>query len=122
MLRDASSAIQNTELQHDDFEILLNSARAGDVVYCDPTYTVTHDSNGFIRYNERNFSWADQERLAAAAARAKRRGATTIVSNAHHSEIKKIYRHAELRKLSRWSTLSADPSKRRLVHEYLAIL
>jgi DNA adenine methylase len=91
-------------------------------VYCDATYTVAHDQNGFVRYNERNFSWSDQERLARAAARAGRRGATVIVSNAHHHEIKKIYRNATFQTLTGQSTLSADPSRRRTVHEYLIVL
>jgi len=122
ILRNASLALHTAKLMLSDFEAILNEARGGDVVYCDPTYTVTHDQNGFIRYNEQSFSWSDQERLATAAARARRRGAAVIVSNAHHEEVRKIYRRATLWTLTRKSTLSADPSKRRTVYEYLIIL
>jgi len=122
ILEDASAALNRAELKQGDFEAVINAARRGDVVYCDPTYTVTHDQNGFVRYNERNFSWSDQERLAKAAMRAGRRGATVIVSNAHHKEIRKIYRNANFQTLTRQSTLSADPSKRRIVREYLIVL
>jgi DNA adenine methylase len=122
ILKDASAALRSAELIHSDFEAVMDAALSGDVVYCDPTYTVTHDQNGFVRYNERNFSWSDQERLSRAAWRARGRGAIVIVSNAHHREIKKMYRSGKFLKLTRQSTLSANPSKRRAVHEYLIIL
>ena len=122
LLKNSSNALQSAELKESDFEVALKSAKTGDVVYCDPTYTVTHDHNGFVRYNEQNFSWTDQERLARAAVQARRRGVSIIVSNAHHEEIKKLYQFATLRTLTRQSTLSADPLKRRTVHEYLIIL
>jgi len=122
LLRGASAALRGTDLCTCDFEFVLDAARAGDVVYCDPTYTVTHNNNGFRRYNEKNFSWEDQERLAKAAARATRRGASVLVSNAHHFEIFRLYRGSQFLSLARPSTLSADPSKRREVTEFLIIV
>src|SRR2546427_5998753 len=122
LLKDASVALRGADLCACDFEFVINAARAGDVVYCDPTYTVTHDNNGFKRYNEKNFSWEDQERLAKAAVRATRRGASVLVSNAHHFEIFRLYRGAQFLSLARPSTLSADPDKRREVSEYLIIV
>jgi DNA adenine methylase len=89
------------------------------VVYCDPTYTVAHDQNGFIRYNERNFSWADQERLADAAFRAAARGAVVIITNAHHPSIKRLYRGARFESLRRVSTITPLPALRRPVQELL---
>ena len=122
ILRDAAAALKGVALVKSDFEAVLDSAAAGDVAYCDPTYTVTHDQNGFIRYNERNFSWSDQERLAKAAFCAARRGAGVIVSNAHHREVRKLYRNARFETLARHSALSPEPSKRRVVKEYLIAL
>lgn len=46
-----------------DFEATLDSARAGDFVFVDPPYTVKHNLNGFLKYNDKIFSWADQLRL-----------------------------------------------------------
>jgi DNA adenine methylase len=122
ILREASAALKNAELREADFETALEQAGPGDVVYCDPTYTVTHDQDGFIRYNNRNFSWADQERLAKAASRASRRNATIIISNAHHPEIRRLYTRATFETLARFSTLCPDPSRRRSVLEYLITL
>jgi DNA adenine methylase len=118
----AADALQGAELQCADFQQLLRRARAGDVVYCDPTYTVAHDNNGFVRYNERNFSWSDQNRLADAAAVASGRGATVVVSNAHHVSVRALYREATATVLHRRSSVSRVISGRREVSEYLFIL
>jgi DNA adenine methylase len=100
----------------------MQYAGEGDVVYCDPTYTVAHDNNGFVRYNERNFSWADQQRLARAATAARNRGAVVIVSNAYHDSIRALYQDARQKTLHRLSRISAEPANRRPVSEYLLVL
>lgn len=92
ILQACAAALQHTELVNADFEHLILRAAIGDVVYCDPTYTVAHDNNGFVRYNERNFSWDDQCRLACAASTAASRGATVIISNAHHRSVASLYK------------------------------
>jgi DNA adenine methylase len=122
LLLNASKVLTNAEIKCCDFEEILGFAKRGDVVYCDPTYTVTHDSNGFIRYNERNFSWKDQQRLAKAATRAAQKGVTVLVSNAHHEAIRGLYPGAKFAILERQSTLCANSSKRRTVNEFLIIV
>jgi DNA adenine methylase len=119
LLEVASKALRSARLKVSDFEPIIDSAGTGDVVYCDPTYTVAHDNNGFIRYNERNFSWADQERLADAAFRAAGRGAMVIITNAHHASIKQLYRGASFETLSRLSAVTPHPELRRSVEELL---
>jgi DNA adenine methylase len=118
----ACSALRGALLKHCDFETILNKAAAGDVAYCDPTYSVAHNCNGFIRYNERNFSWSDQQRLAEAAMRAAARGAFVVVSNAHHTSIRSLYPQAEFRTVERQSSVARDPLKRQRVKEYLILL
>lgn len=122
LLKNASEALATAELRETDFEPILDGAKKGDVVYCDPTYTVAHDRNGFVRYNERNFSWEDQARLAASAHRARRRGACVIVSNANHRTIRDLYPGALFSVQQRSSLVSTDISKRRLVEESLICL
>src|ERR1039458_2120595 len=51
LLTSASRSLRHTELVCSDFEDQLTEANTGDLVYCDPTYTVPHDNNGFVRYN-----------------------------------------------------------------------
>ena len=52
-----------------------------------PPYTVQHNNNNFIKYNERLFSWDDQLRLKDALVRAKRRGAKIVLTNALHPTV-----------------------------------
>ena len=121
LVHNASVALQGAQIVQSDFESALDEATSGDVVYCDPTYTVTHEHNGFVRYNESNFSWADQERLALAARRAARRGATVLVSNAYHTSVLKLFSPPKSIVLHRPSCVSRDPGARLLVHEYLFV-
>jgi DNA adenine methylase len=121
LIETASAALQGVEVVHRDFECVMDESGSGDVVYCDPTYTVTHERNGFIRYNEANFSWADQERLATAARRAARRGATVVVSNAYHNVVRKLFAPPHSLILHRPSCVSRDPEARREVREYLFV-
>jgi len=122
LLKAASAALAGVTICRADFEQTIRMATAGDVVYCDPTYTVAHDRNAFVRYNESNFSWADQTRLAKAAKAAVRRGATVLVSNAHHKSVRELYREACVMHLKRLSLVSTDPTRRREVREYLFIM
>ena len=119
ILEGAARALRRARLDVSDFEPILALARAGDVAYCDPTYTVAHDNNGFVRYNERNFSWSDQKRLAVAAIAATGRGATVIISNAHHASIRELYPSAQFTRLTRISRVTPKVSLRRPVDELL---
>jgi DNA adenine methylase len=119
LLMKCGLVMRSAEISTGDFEVQLDAARRGDVVYCDPTYTVAHENNGFVRYNERNFSWADQRRLAAACRRAATRGAQVLVSNAYHASIAALYPGALAEIFERRTSVSRLPSGRRLVREYL---
>jgi DNA adenine methylase len=73
-----------------DFEATLEKAGAGDVVYCDPTYRGA-GRDRFDRYGKVVFGWQDHVRVAAAACRARRRGALVFVSNSSCAEIRDLY-------------------------------
>jgi len=117
LLRAASRALQNRTLVETDFEKVIDSAGAGDLVYADPPYTTCHDNNGFRRYNESLFLWADQERLAKACKRAVRRGASVVVSNAAHREIALLYSAFTVRRVFRYTSISASAEGRGIVSE-----
>jgi len=74
----ASAALQSTQLIQSDFEPIVNSAMDGDLIYADPPYTVRHNVNGFVKYNEVLFSWNDQVRLHASLCRAQKRGVPSL--------------------------------------------
>ena len=100
-------------------EPAVAAAARTDLVYCDPTYTVAHNNNGFIRYNERNFSWEDQKRLARCCRAAADRGATVLVSNAYHQDVFEVFNPPDYRIVTRVSRLSPNTEHRRTVEEFL---
>jgi DNA adenine methylase len=123
VLTSASRCLKNATIEAGDFEQIIDKAEKGDLVYCDPTYTVSHNNNGFVRYNEKVFRWTDQERLAKACLRAKKRGAKLIISNAAHESILALYtKFAKCRILERPTNISAKIHARKMVSEALFII
>ena len=118
LLRKASQALRSSQLKVCDFEVAISRAGSGDLVYCDPTYTVSHN-NGFIRYNEKNFCWGDQGRLARCCHEAAGRGATVIVSNAFHHEILQLFDPPCHFVVKRRSNLCPSVEYRRITEEYV---
>lgn len=108
-----SKLLENAELRVSDFEPVLDEARRNDFVFVDPPYTVKHNLNGFIKYNEKLFSWDDQKRLRDSVIRAKARGATIIISNANHPSVRELYKGIGTQIiLTRSSVLAADSGNR----------
>jgi DNA adenine methylase len=116
--RGISNALRSTELLVQDFEFSLNIAGKDDFVFVDPPYTVKHNFNGFLKYNDHIFSWADQVRLRDAVFRASSRGAMVLVTNANHQSIRELYTGiGEHMILARESVLAADSAHRSKVEE-----
>ncbi|MHB0825507.1 DNA adenine methylase [Stutzerimonas nitrititolerans] len=103
-----------------DFEASIDAATDGDFVFVDPPYTVKHNFNGFIKYNENLFKWEDQVRLRDAVTRATNRGVKVLVLNANHESISSLYDGFEQIVLSRSNVLSGK-SEFRGVYQELAI-
>lgn len=103
-----------------DFETTIDRASQNDFIFVDPPYTARHNMNGFVKYNEKLFSWADQIRLHNALMRAVQKGAHVLVTNANHSSVKKLYknfpRHTPI---SRRSVLAGDPAFRSEIDELM---
>lgn len=89
--RSIASALRRAELIAGDFSIAIEKASFGDFVFADPPYTVQHNNNGFVKYNERIFSWDDQVRLADSLLGALRKGASIVSTNANHPSVRDLY-------------------------------
>lgn len=122
ILTQASEALFSAELLSEDFEELVNRAKQGDVVYCDPTYNAPSKQGTFRRYNGTRFTWQDQERLAAAAFRASERGAFVLVSNDDSDDIRDLYSSVKRLQFARTSCLSAKSIGRRQIRETVYVL
>lgn len=115
-----SELFQSAEFHVRDFEASIDAAEKGDFVFVDPPYTVKHNYNGFIKYNENLFSWDDQVRLSEAVCRAASRGVKVLVLNANHQSINDLYAEFDRVVLSR-SNVLAGKSEFRGRYEELAI-
>jgi DNA adenine methylase len=118
-----SEALASTKIMSGDFEKVFNAVKEDDFVFIDPPYTVKHNGNGFVKYNESIFSWNDQVRLANAVKLKARSGASILVTNAYHSTVIELYRSfATIVPVERASILSGDKSYRGKTQEALILV
>jgi len=117
-----AESLQSAQLLTGDFEDVIDQARKGDLIFADPPYTIKHNHNGFVKYNESLFSWPDQERLGSALWRAEKRGAAIIATNANHDSVRALYKGKfKLTTMERNSVLSGDPVFRGKFQELLIV-
>lgn len=113
-----SEILQSASIRRCDFVRAISQAEAGDFVFVDPPYTVKHNLNGFVKYNENIFSWQDQIRLKNAVARAIERGAHVLVTNANHQSIEELYQGCgTMHLLNRASVIAGDAGARGIYSE-----
>ncbi|WP_408950210.1 DNA adenine methylase [Lysobacter sp. Hz 25] len=120
--RSVASRLKCARLVSGDFEKVVNECGVGDFLYVDPPYTVKHNNNGFVKYNERLFSWSDQERLASALMRAVSRGARAVVSNADHPSIRELYNGCDQIVAERHSVMASESARRKKTTELVIFL
>lgn len=116
----ASRALRNSQLSSCDFMDALEFIGHGDLVFIDPPYTVSHNQNGFIKYNQALFSLEDQYRLAQFIIEVKRRGARYILTNAAHQKVREIFDLGDTcLELSRANLIGGKQAQRGAVKELL---
>ncbi len=104
--KSVSEILRRAQVAHADFQASVAQATSGDVVFCDPPYTVRHNQNGFVKYNENLFSWADQIRLRDALRAARDRGARVFITNANHESIRELYQEDfDIQEFERYSSI-----------------
>lgn len=116
-----SEFLQKTTIQHCDFQDSLKNIRENDLVFLDPPYTIAHNMNGFVQYNQKIFSLDDQHRLTKAIDQIKQIGANYILTNAAHKKVKEIFdkENDTLLEISRSSVVGGRNSIRGKYSEYL---
>lgn len=80
-IREASVALERTNIFNRDFEYILDYAEGGDVVYFDPPYEPMSPTANFNDYSGDGFDTDDQERLLAVAQKLDEHGVHVILSN-----------------------------------------
>lgn len=116
----ASSVLKNAKIECSDFENTIDNIQKGDLVFLDPPYTITHNLNGFVKYNQKIFSIEDQYRLAEMVKGIKLKKAYYILTNAAHEKVKEIFESEDsLLEVSRSSVVGGRHAQRGKYSEYL---
>jgi len=115
-----SSVLKNTKIDCSDFSKSINNIKKGDLIFLDPPYTITHNLNGFIQYNQKIFSIEDQYKLAEMIEEIKNKKAYYILTNAAHKKVKEIFtKNDSLFEVSRTSVVGGKYAKREKYSEFL---
>lgn len=120
-IRAASLLLQNTRISTGDFEVNKYRIKENDLVFLDPPYTVSHNNNGFIAYNQKLFSLEDQQRLKRFIEYIKAKGAFYILTNAAHETIREIFltQGDRIVELQRNSLIGGRNATRAAISEYI---
>lgn len=116
-----SKVLRRATVACQDFEQTIDDAKRGDFVFVDPPYTVAHNNNGFVKYNQHLFSWEDQIRLRASVERAASRGTKVLVTNAAHQSVFDLYDGFKQVIVERTGVISGSPSARGRYQELVAL-
>jgi len=120
LLREVSVRLYDCQIFYGDFADTLDNVSEGDLVYLDPPYTVSHNNNGFIKYNQKLFSIEDQVRLSKYIDSLKDKGAYYILSNACHPKIHEIFdKNDTILELKRASLIGGKNASRGKISEFL---
>lgn len=119
-LRGVSKRLKAARLDVGDFAGCLGRVQRGDLVFLDPPYTVAHNHNGFVKYNQKLFSFDDQKRLRKLIDEIKSREAFYILTNAAHESIKTLFSVGDhLMETNRRNSIGGAKAARGSATEYL---
>ena len=114
-----SKALKNVKILDRSF-IKIKKIKNNSFFYLDPPYTIAHEKNGFIKYNQKIFSWEDQKKLAEFLFQINNSGSNYIMSNAYHiSTIDLFSSKGRIEIVERASVIGGEHAKRGSVKEIL---
>ncbi len=103
------------------FTKIMDRAREGDVVYCDPPYVPLTPTANFTGYSAGSFGLAEQGELARQAQELAARGVTVLISNHDTGFTQRAYRRAEIICFPVQRNISCNGAKRERAAELLAL-
>jgi DNA adenine methylase len=110
------------EFVHLDFAAVMQTARSGDVVYCDPPYVPLSDSANFTSYSAGGFDLPQQKLLAELAEQTRQRGIPVLISNHNTRFTRDAYRRANnIKRFNVRRFISCQGNKRGHAGELLAL-
>jgi DNA adenine methylase len=120
-LREVSRLLQGAIIFPSDFRKIIENVDEGDLVFLDPPYTVTHNHNGFVKYNSKLFDEQDQIDLSQMIDEIKHRGAYYILTNAAHKWVRQTFlkKGDRVDERGRASLIGGKKAKRGIYSEYI---
>lgn len=119
-IRDASEALEGTEIHNEDFEYILDVVEDGDLVYLDPPYKPMSTTAYFAEYSADGFDQNDQVRLLEVVKELDERGVHFVLSNS--GVMFEMYHEAGFRVEREGATrsINSDADARGEVNEIIA--
>ncbi len=109
-------------IKQQDFKQVIESAKPGDIVYCDPPYVPISDSANFTHYSAAGFNLEQQKVLAVVAELAAERGIPVLISNHQTDFINKTYQTAcDIHAFPVQRYISCKGNNRQTANEVLAL-
>ena len=112
---------QRAEIVCQSFVTTMESARRGDVVYCDPPYVPLTKTASFTKFQRDDFGREQHEELARQARTLAARGIPVVISNHDTPFVREAYAGATLHPLSVRRSISRDGATRGAVKEIVAV-
>jgi DNA adenine methylase len=121
VLHSNSVRLKSAKISNHDFQVQLEKARKGDLVYLDPPYIPISVSSSFSKYSKLDFGISDHERLADTIKELKLKGVFVVLSNSDTPETRRIFgKFMNLYQIKVTRSISANSSSRLKVNEIIA--
>ncbi|WP_149206946.1 DNA adenine methylase [Flavobacterium johnsoniae] len=114
-----SELLKSTYFSVSDFKKKCEQTKENDLIFLDPPYTVAHENNGFIQYNQSLFSWKNQIELSQILEQLANKKTYFILTNASHISIDELYQIGNKNIMSRPSTIGGIGAKRTSYNEII---
>lgn len=118
-LEQISLILDKTFFSSKDFKDRCKKPKEGDFVFIDPPYTVAHENNGFVQYNQSIFSWQNQIQLSKIVENFDTNNINYLVTNAYHNSIKELYTIGNQKPIYRSSTIGGKGAARKKYKEII---
>ena len=112
---------QKAEFVLSSFEQIIQTAKKGDVIYCDPPYVPLSASANFTSYSKGGFNLEKQQQLADLAKSTAEKGIPMLISNHNTSFTRSAYNQAVISKFHVQRFISCNGEKRGMAGELLAL-
>ncbi len=113
--------IQTATLTNRNFVEVMEMARPGDVIYCDPPYVPLTETANFTGYSSGGFGLKEQETLAEVAKRLSKKGVHVVISNHDTTFTQTAYESAKIISFQVRRFISCKGDARGQANEMLAL-